>query len=173
MTFRPSPTPWTLIHPGCTVLMHSLESEAGKAVNGKTGVVSGFDQGTGRWAVTIEGQTKKYRPTNMTFRVSAGGHDKISFIMLTPGFPGWLESDKNTCTPGFMLGSGGPLTHGEPAICVSVDPAEFRESAALRAKLSSAMESLAMPRGAVDSLMNALTTQVAALVVPNQAAACA
>ena len=54
-----------------------------------------------------------------------------------------------------------------------LNPVEFRESAALRAKLSSAMESLAMPRGAVDSLMNALTTQVAALVVPNQAAACA
>ena len=40
-----------------------------------------------------------------------------------------------------------------------LNPVEFRESAALRAKLSSAMESLAMPRGAVDSLMNALTTQ--------------
>ena len=47
VSFKVSDTPATVLHPGCTVKMSNLKSEAGKAVNGKEGVLGTFDAASG------------------------------------------------------------------------------------------------------------------------------
>ena len=51
VSFKVSDTPATVLHPGCTVKMSNLKSEAGKAVNGKEGVLGTFDAASERWVV--------------------------------------------------------------------------------------------------------------------------
>ena len=101
VSFKVSDTPATVLHPGCTVKMSNLKSEAGKAVNGKEGVLGAFDVASERWVVTIDGVSKKYRRDNLGFVRAANGHNRFQLILCMPGHPDWEDSEKNTygCCP--------------------------------------------------------------------------
>ncbi len=113
VSFKVSDTPATVLHPGCTVKMSNLKSEAGKAVNGKEGVLGTFDAASERWVVTIDGVSKKYRRDNLGFVRAANGHNRFQLILCMPGHPDWEDSEKNTVTAGSIDGGE---DHGKPAV---------------------------------------------------------
>ena len=98
-SYEASDTPETVLREGCTVKMEDLTSEAGKAVNGKEGVLGAFDSVSGRWVVTIDGIARKYRRENLGFVRSADGYDTCALIMQTPQNPYWKDCCCYGCSP--------------------------------------------------------------------------
>ena len=53
------------IVPGCRVRLHGLKSEAGRRLNGKEGIVEGFDAEKHRWAVCVDGKTSTFKSKSL------------------------------------------------------------------------------------------------------------
>ena len=114
----------TLLFEGCTVRLHDLQSKVGQKLNGKDGVAGSYVTAAGRWTVTIDGHSARFKPENLQY-IDGGEGDRgdIEWVLIEPGNPSFSAHFEQA---GPIAGRVvGPLTRGcgaAIAICYGGKP---------------------------------------------------
>lgn len=124
------PLPNMLVQAEKGVSIHGLESEAGRALNGKRGTAKEFHPHTGRWSVEVDNEvvdgsnnnnsTTKKKLVKIQIknlkRYFSDDEEELRFCMVPRENPGWMEGSDQ----GRVLVVAGTMG-GHPALCVYDD----------------------------------------------------